>query len=142
MDIVVTFPGGRRVDARFGEHLVRTDQPAEHGGSGAFPEPFDLFLASLATCAGAYVLGFCLARGISTDGIEIVQRARFADETHRLEGVELELSLPVTFPEKYRDAIVRAAEGCKVKKTLATPPDVHVTLRAEPFSGPKVARSA
>jgi putative redox protein len=128
MDIRVTFPGGRRVDASFGNHVLHTDQTPEHGGEGAFPEPYDLFLASLATCAGVYVLGFCLARGISTEGIEIVQRHRFAGDTHRLESVELELSLPAAFPDKYRAAVVRAAEGCKVRKTLATPPDVHVTL--------------
>jgi ribosomal protein S12 methylthiotransferase accessory factor len=118
------------VDATFGNHVVRTDQGPEHGGEGAFPEPFDVFLASLATCAGAYVLGFCLARGISTDGIEVIQRHRFADDTHRLERVELELSLPASFPEKYRAAVLRAAEGCKVRKSLAMPPDVQVTLRA------------
>lgn len=130
MDIHVTFPGGRCVNAHFGHHVLPTDQTPEHGGQGAFPEPFDVFLASLATCAGAYVLGFCLARGISTDGIEIVQRHRFADDTHRLEHVELELSLPPSFPEKYRSAVLRAAEGCKVRKTLATPPEVRVTLAA------------
>jgi putative redox protein len=130
MDIHVTFPGGRRVDASFAKHVVRTDQTPEHGGEGAFPEPYDLFLASLATCAGVYVLGFCVARGIATDGIEIVQRHRFADGTHRLERVELELSLPANFPEKYRDAVVRAAESCKVRKTLAMPPEVQVTLHS------------
>jgi ribosomal protein S12 methylthiotransferase accessory factor len=116
------------VDANFDHHVLHTDQTVEHGGEGAFPEPFDLFLASLATCAGVYVLGFCLARGIPTEGIEIVQRHRFADGVRRLESVELELSLPSTFPEKYRAAVLRAAEGCKVRKTLAMPPEVHVTL--------------
>jgi ribosomal protein S12 methylthiotransferase accessory factor len=142
MDIHVTFPGGRRVDASFGNHVLRTDQSPEHGGEGAFPEPFDLFLASLATCAGVYVLGFCLARGISTDGIGLVQRHSFEDGTHRLARVELELSLPASFPEKYRAAVVRAAEGCKVRKVLSAPPDVHVVLRETPASGAPVARSA
>ena len=129
MDIRVTFSGEKRVDASFGGHVVKTDQSVQHGGSGSAPEPFDLFLASIATCAGAYVVGFCRARGIPMEGIELVQRVREDDVSHRVVCVDLELTLPVTFPEKYRAAIVKAAEGCKVKKALAAPPDVGITLR-------------
>src|SRR5215471_4208280 len=59
MDIEVSFPGGKRVDAQVGEFAIRTDQPEALGGAGTAPTPYDLFLASLATCAGIYVLGFC-----------------------------------------------------------------------------------
>src|SRR5690242_6208835 len=55
-DIEVSFPGGKRVDARVGSFVVHTDQPADQGGEGGAVSPFDLFLASLATCAGIYVL--------------------------------------------------------------------------------------
>jgi ribosomal protein S12 methylthiotransferase accessory factor len=126
MDIAITFPGGKKVDAEFGAYRVRTDQPVELGGGGEGPAPFDLFLTSLATCAGFYVLGFCQARGISTEGLKLVQHNRFDPATHRLESVDLEIGLPPSFPEKYRDAVVRAAEGCKVKKTLAAPPAISV----------------
>ena len=126
MDIAVSFPGGKRVDAAFGSHVVRTDQSLEHGGAGAAPEPFDLFLASLATCAGIYVLGFCQARGIPTDGLRITQRSTTDEATKRLTNVELLIEVPPDFPAKYKDAVVRAAEGCRVKKTLLAPPEVHV----------------
>jgi ribosomal protein S12 methylthiotransferase accessory factor len=75
------------------------------------------------------VLGFCQARGIPTEGIQLVQRHRFDPTSHRLERVELELELPEGFPEKYRAAVVRAAEGCKVRKTLAAPPELVVVAR-------------
>jgi ribosomal protein S12 methylthiotransferase accessory factor len=133
MDIAITFPGGKRVDAEFDGRLLRTDQPPELGGDGEAPAPFDLFLASLATCAGLYVLGFLQARGLATDGVRLVQHNRFEPLTHRLEAVDLEVFLPESFPEKYRAAVVRAAEGCKVKNVLAAPPEitVHVTVGAE-----------
>jgi ribosomal protein S12 methylthiotransferase accessory factor len=131
MDIEVTFPGGKRVDASFGGHLVQTDQAVTHGGTGTAPEPFELFLASLATCAGIFVLGFCEARQIPTTGLRIVQRHRFDQATHRLERVELELLLPNAFPEKYRNAVAKAAEGCKVKKTLTSPPEVAVIVNVQ-----------
>jgi putative redox protein len=131
MDIRITFPGHKKVTAEFGPHVVRTDQSTAHGGDGAAPEPFDLFLASLGTCAGIYVLGFCQARDIPTTGIEVLQRNHFDEATHTLERVELEVLLPDTFPEKYRVAIVRAAEGCRVKKVLASPPQITVKARIE-----------
>jgi putative redox protein len=128
MDIRITFPSGKRVEAELGGHRIQTDQSVAHGGEGSAPEPFDLFLASLATCAGAYVLGFCQARQIPTASIGLVQRARFEDDGH-LSQVEIELDLPKDFPEKYRAAVVRSAASCKVKKALATPPDVRITVR-------------
>jgi putative redox protein len=128
MSIRITFPGGKRVDADLGSYVIQTDQSVAHGGTGSAPEPFELFLASLATCAGIYVLGFCQARGIPTDDIEIVQHHHF-DDAHRLTRVELDILLPPTFPEKYRSAVEKAAAGCKVKKALASPPDVAVAAK-------------
>ncbi len=130
-DIEVTFPGGKRVDARVGSYVVRTDQPVESGGNGSAVAPFDLFLASLATCAGSYVLGFCQARGLETDGIGLSQRVEVDAATKLPSRIRLELRLPATFPEKYRAAVVRAAEGCKVKKTMAAAPLIEVVARAD-----------
>jgi ribosomal protein S12 methylthiotransferase accessory factor len=119
MDIHVSFPGGKRVDASVGTHVIRTDQPATAGGEDTAPAPFDLFLASLGTCAGLYVLAFCQARGIPTEGLELVQHTG-------PEEISVEIRLPPEFPDKYRDAIVRAAEQCKVKKLLSHPPRIDV----------------
>jgi len=124
-DIHLTFPGGKRVEASVGKHHIVTDQTLAHGGDDSAPEPFELFLASLATCAGLYVVGFCQARGLPTASIELVQHHEL-DLNGQLSRVELELRLPREFPDKYRTAVVRAAEGCKVRKTLASPPEVTV----------------
>jgi len=130
-DIHLTFPGGKRVDAAIGKHHVVTDQSLAHGGTDTAPEPFELFLASLATCAGMYVATFCQTRGIPTDWIELIQRHELNAEG-QLSRIVLELRLPPIFPEKYRAAVVRAAEGCKVRKTLGAPPEVVVTAVVVP----------
>ena len=127
-DIHVTFPGGKRVDAQVGSYVVRTDQPADAGGAGSAVAPFDLFLASIATCAGLYVLGFCQARSLATEGIALRQHVRLDPMTKLPSQIRLELTLPPSFPEKYRSAIVRAAEGCKVKKTIAAAPAITVVV--------------
>ena len=129
MDIEVTFPGGKRVDAQVGAFTVHTDQPVDAGGGGTAPGPFDLFLASIASCAGIYALGFCQARGLSIDGMAITQRYEPDPTTGLPARIHMELRLPVGFPERYRTAIVRAAEGCKVKKTMAAAPTVEIVAR-------------
>lgn len=128
-EIVVTLPGGRRVDARVGQHVVRTDQPVSAGGEGSAPSPFQLFLASLGTCAGIFVQGFCASRGLSTEGIRIVEKATFGEDGV-LAAVDLELELPAGFPEKYKDAVARVAEQCSVKRAIAAQPafTVHSTI--------------
>jgi ribosomal protein S12 methylthiotransferase accessory factor len=127
MEIRVDFPGGARVDAHFGSYTVSTDQPSDQGGDGSAPTPFELFLASLATCAGVYVQGFCKRRGISSEGIRLVQKTERDPETHMAATVSLEIQLPAGFPEQYVSAVIRAAETCLVKKHLEKPPVFQVT---------------
>jgi putative redox protein len=126
----VRFPGGKSVDATVGSHVIHTDQAIQHGGQGTGPEPYDLFLASLATCAGLYVLVFCQARGIPTDELQLVQENVIDDG--KLQRIVLRVLLPPNFPEKYVAAVRAAASGCRVKKTLLAPPEVEVIAIVSP----------
>lgn len=125
-DLIVTFPGGKRVDARFKGFTVHTDQSTRGGGEGSAPEPFDLFLASIATCAGVYVKGYCDAREIPTDGLGLEMRVERDEAKHRVARLVLEIRLPEGFPEKHRDAVIRAAELCAVKKHILEPPAFEI----------------
>jgi ribosomal protein S12 methylthiotransferase accessory factor len=129
MEMVIDFPGGARVDAHFGPYTVTTDQPPIGGGEGSAPTPFEVFLSSIGTCAGIYVLGFCKQRGLSAEGIHILQRVHTDPETCMIGKVDLEIQVPENFPEKYRDSLVRSAELCAVKKHLERPPEFDVFTR-------------
>ena len=131
MDMVIDFPGGARVDAHFGPYTVKTDQPVQGGGEGSAPSPFALFQASLATCAGIYVLNFCRQRELPTEGIRLVQRTIPDPATGMVGRVELEILVPPTFPEKYHDALVRTASQCTVKKHIEHPPAFSVKTLVE-----------
>lgn len=126
MEMLINFPGGARVDAHFAGMTVETDQPPSGGGESSAPAPFDYFLASIGTCAGIYVLGFCRSRGISTENIRIVQSHEIDPATHMFSKISLEIQLPPDFPERYKPAVIRAAEQCKVKKHLEHPPEFSV----------------
>ena len=124
MEMEIVFPGGQRVDALMGGMVIQTDQ------DGVTPSPFALFLASMGTCAGIYVLGFCQQRGISTDGVRIVQRMHSNPFTRMVDKIELEIQVPPDFPEKYYDALVRSAEQCAVKKHFENPPTFDIFTKA------------
>lgn len=126
----ITFPGGLAVNAELKGFTVTTDQGVEHGGGGTAPEPFDLFLASLGTCAGLYALRFCQQRGIATQGLGLTLTTEKHPEEKRLALVRLEIELPDGFPEKYREALIRSVDQCAVKRHILTPPRFEVATVA------------
>lgn len=132
MDIELSFPGGKRVVAQMGAHRIETDQPPELGGQDSAPAPFDLFLASIATCAGIYALGFLQARGLPTEGLRLHQHVELDPATQLPSNVHLELTPPPGLSEKYRSALLRAVLNCKVKKTIAAAPTFEVRLADMP----------
>ena len=128
MELTVYFPDKKKVDVAVGPFVIHTDQSVPHGGDATAPEPFTLFLASLGACAGVYVLGFCQARNIPTDGIRLDQKAEF-DASGTLSGVTIEINVPEGFPQKYLAAVQAAAEKCAVKRAFdARPPIVVRTV--------------
>ena len=126
MEMKIIFPGNKKVDALYNGFRISTDQPAFGGGDGTAPAPFDLFLASLGTCAGIYVLGFCQQRSLSTEGIELTQSLEFDPVRRMISKVHLEITVPPEFPEKYYDALVKSASLCAVKKHMEEPPEFNI----------------
>jgi putative redox protein len=122
----ITFDGGKIVTAHFNGHSVKTDQPVNFGGENSAPSPFDLFLASIGTCAGIYVKSFCDNRKIPTENIKIIQKAEYDKQSGLPLNIRIEIILPHDFPEEYKGAVIKSAELCKVKKTIANPPVFEV----------------
>jgi putative redox protein len=123
----IRFTGGLKVQAQFDGLTVETDQPVASGGGGAAAGPYDLFLASLGTCAGFFALRFMRQRDIDPQGARLTLSSERDPETGLAITVRIDLGLPPAFPEKYREAIVRAMDQCKVKKQLEHPPTVVAT---------------
>ena len=120
MNLSVKFPGGLAVNAEYGPFNIPTNQ------DGTAPPPFALFLASIGTCAGIYVLGFCQQRGLPTDGLRIEQNMETDPITRLIKKVTLDIHLPADFPEKYKEAVIRSADQCAVKKHLMTAPEFEI----------------
>jgi putative redox protein len=122
MEILIDFPGNSRVDAHFGNFTIPTDQPP---GATA-PTPFAVFLSSIGTCAGIYVLGFCRQRNLPIEGLRIIQKVHSDSSTGMVDKIDLDIVVPPGFPEKYRDSLIHSAELCAVKKHLEHPPKFEI----------------
>jgi putative redox protein len=126
MKIQISFDGNKRVNANVNGHIVKTDQPVHSGGDNSAPAPYELFLASLGTCAGIYVKSFCDQRNISTDNISLEQIIEWDKIANKLGKITIQINLPADFPEKYKESVIKAAELCAVKKTITDPPAMVV----------------
>ncbi len=127
MSMQISFPGGVAVAAQIGEFQVLTDQPEGSGGANSAPSPYDLFLASIGTCAGFFALRFCQQRQIATEGLGLSLAIERDPETRRLLKVKVDIQLPEGFPEKYRKAIIKATDQCAVKQAIIAQPEFAVT---------------
>jgi len=123
----ITLDGGKVITAHINGHTIRTDQPLNGGGQNSAPAPFELFLASIGTCAGIYIKSFCDQRGISSENIKIIQDVEFNQTLRLPEVFKLDIKLPADFPEKYKEAVISAASLCLVKKTIANQPKFEIT---------------
>ncbi len=119
---LVTFPGGKKVDCEVKGHVIHTDQPVKAGGDNSGPMPFDLFISSMATCAGVYALSFCEQREIDVTGMSLSLETTKDNESGMITDITISLKTPVGFPEKYHKAIINAMDLCSVKKHLIHPP--------------------
>jgi len=123
----IYFAGKKKVYADVNGYTVQTDQGIMAGGDADFPEPFTLFLASLGTCAGIFVKGFCDQRQIPADKIYLTQEQKF-DHARKIIGkIDITIHIPADFPEKYEPALIQTASLCTVKRHLREDIEINVT---------------
>lgn len=126
--IDVALEEGMAITAAVDKWSIRTDLPGQEGGNDSAPNPFQLFLASLASCAGVYARRFCQSRGLSDEGLGLSLCCEFHPEKFQVTKITCDLRLPEGFPEKYRAALIRSVDLCTVKKHLMTPPEFDIRI--------------
>ncbi|MBU1628304.1 OsmC family protein [bacterium] len=126
MEMEIYFPENMKAVAKFENFEVVTDQKKKYGGDESAPEPLKLFFASIGTCAGVYILSFLKERKINTKGIKVTLKAIGDKEKKMYTKVILDIQLPHDFPEKYKNAIIKSAELCSVKKHIFDPPQFEI----------------
>jgi len=127
----ITFGGNKKINASFHGFEIKTDQPESAGGNNSAPTPFDLFLASLGTCAGIFAVGFLQSRNLSTEGFKINLSFDWDETSHLVKKVGMRITLPKGFPQQYKAALIKSTELCTVKRHLANPPEFEIDAQGE-----------
>jgi len=127
MEMKVYFPGGKKVHSVYKGFTVETDQTRQEGGEGSAPEPYDLFLSAIGTCAGVYVVYFCEERGIDASNIWLRLDFERNEAKHLTEAVHIHIDLPPDFPPKYKKAVIKTAGLCTVKRNILQPPSFTIS---------------
>jgi uncharacterized OsmC-like protein len=109
-------------------HKVHVDQPVKAGGQDSAPMPLELMSASLGTCVAFFVQQFLATRGLDATGLTVDVQSLGAANPHRIGRLEVSVKIPGGVPEKYREAVKRAAEGCTVHHTLTHAPEIEVSI--------------
>lgn len=128
-DLKVVFGPNYKIDVEYKGFTVKTDQPVRDGGDGTAPAPFDLFLVSLASCAGYYALAFCKERKIPTEGLGVTMTTERGEASRMIDKITITVDLPAGFPEKYRFAMNKAVDHCTVKAHMMRPPQFEIVAR-------------
>ncbi|MGF2687667.1 OsmC domain/YcaO domain-containing protein [Marinobacter sp. DUT-3] len=126
MEIKVNFLENLRLEAKFDDFTVTTDQPIRYKGDGSAPSPFDYFLASSALCAAYFVRVYCKARDIPTENIRLSQNNIVDPENRYNQIFRIEVELPEDISDKDRQGILRSIDRCTVKKVVQTGPEFQI----------------
>ncbi|MDQ5882225.1 MAG: ribosomal protein methylthiotransferase accessory factor [Pseudomonadota bacterium] len=123
MEIKVNFLDKLRLEAKFDDFTVISDQPIRYKGDGSAPGPFDYFLASSALCAAYFVKLYCDTRGIPTENIRLSQNNIVDPENRYKQIFKIQVELPADISAKDRLGILRSIDRCTVKKAVQAGPD-------------------
>ena len=123
MEIKVNFLDKLRLEAKFDDFTVISDQPIRYKGDGSAPGPFDYFLASSALCAAYFVKLYCDTRGIPTDNIRLSQNNIVDPENRYKQIFKIQVELPAELSTKDRQGILRSIDRCTVKKAVQAGPE-------------------
>ncbi len=126
MEIKVNFLDNLRIEAKFDEFNIISDQPIRYKGDGSAPSPFDYFLASSALCAAYFVRVYCISRGLPTEDIRLSQNNIVDPENRYSQIFSIQVELPDTISEKDQKGILRSIERCTVKKVVQTGPEFKI----------------
>jgi putative redox protein len=131
--VVVTHAGRDRLRVQVRNHVLFTDQPLEDGGEDTGPTPTELFIAGLGSCVAFYAERFMVRHGLTTDGLRVSCRYRWAESPHRVGEIDLEVEAP-SVGEDRRAAFARVVDHCTIHTTLVRPPRVRILIAAAPVA--------
>lgn len=107
-------------------YTIATEPPVSAGGSGQFPPATRMVIASLLNCTFSGLKAFCVKRDIPVDELKMEFKGNVEDGIYT--SMELAITLPAEFPEKYKASIGNIIDTCAVKKIIRNLPEPTFTI--------------
>ncbi len=121
----VTFAGNKKVNVHVKNFDIMTDQSIEHGGDSSAPTPIDLFLASLGSCSGVFVLNF-LKQHHLPETVYLTLEPEWNISEYVIDKIKVFIHVPPDFPDKYKNALVEVAKRCLVARHVKITHEISI----------------
>jgi putative redox protein len=109
------------------DHEIVTDLPAA-GSKDAGPTPPELFIASLGSCIGIYVVDYCKRHNVPYKGMTVELGWEDAKAPLRIGSIVARVEMPEGIPQEHYEKLRRVAEMCKIHNTLTHTPSIKMIL--------------
>ena len=112
-----------------GPHVLQADEPVNAGGNDAGPNPYELLLAALGSCASITVRMYAERKQWPLEGVHAelswtqIHAEDCADCDSNLEfvaGIKMELAFLGDLSEEQRLRLIEIANRCPVHRTLSS----------------------
>lgn len=130
MELTVSYLGDLKLQAEVRGHQVLCDQPRDAGGTDQGMTPAELFLVSIAACAGHYAAYYLKTRNLPAAGLKVHLSCEKQAQPARLDQFVIRIVNPAPLSEKDTEGVKRAAEKCLVKNTIMGSPSMNVVVEA------------
>jgi len=124
--ITVNYVGGRMFNASMRGHTVSLDLPREQQGTDTGPTPPELFVASLASCMGYYLLFYCDRARLDPAGLTV--EAEFQKLPDRIGTILIRINLPSATTAAQKEEADAWAHKCFIHNTLTHTPAITVEI--------------
>ena len=125
----ITFEGNKKVKVHVKNFDIMTDQSKEHGGDSSAPTPIDLFLASLGSCSGVFVLNFLKQHNLP-ETVYLPLEPECNINEYVIDKIKVFIHVPPDFPAKYENALVEGAKRCLVARHVKITHEISVVHEA------------
>ena len=124
----VAYRGGKKFLVACRGQQLTVDQPANKEGTDAGMTPPELFIASIATCMGVYVVNYCKNANINANDMTLSISWEQANDPARVSSITVDIDMPKISTHERDNAIVKVAEHCLVHNSITAPPQITINL--------------
>ncbi len=110
------------------KHTFYSDMSINDGGKDEAPSPAELLVSSLGFCLGMIINRYCAAHNYSSKDIDLSMTYVLNDNPKRIKNITIDISLPDTFPDNRKQAILNSMKTCVIYNSLNKDIEIDIEI--------------